>query len=567
MVRMRSSNLWGGIAIFLVVLLAGGSAVVGNTIYVDDDGPADFNNIQAAISDANDGDTVLVADGTYTGPGNLNIDFLGKAITVRSENGPENCIIDSEQQGCGFYLHTSENTTSVIDGFSIVNGIGLVKPDSTGWDIPMGGGILCLDSSPTIRNCSIFNNGNTDYFRYGGSGGGIYSEGSAVIENCKIFDNYAWCGGGIYCTGGSPRVRNCIIRGNGICWGAGVSCVESGTFTNCLISGNRGGSDYSNGGASGGHFVNCVIANNLVGSGLHDGTATNCILWGNILWDNSPSQASGSTVIDYSNVQGGWPGEGNIDADPCFADPGYWDPNGTPEYPYDDFFVPGDYHLKSQGGRYDPNIQTWVYDDVTSPCIDVGDSMTPIGAEPFPNGGVVNMGAYGATEEACKSYFGEPPCETIVAGDINGDCEVDFVDFSLMALHWCESGSAEPTMTYQIGECTGRSDSKAQLTTEPTRFSVEVQGSYIHFEDVIPGNCCAEKLELQTTLEDDLIILFEDEYLDSPCRCMCSYPTSATLGPFDDGTYRLDVYKREFVGGQAVFTISVGSTTITIGPG
>ena len=177
------------------------------------------------------------------------------------------------------------------------------------------------------------------------------------------------------------------------------------------------------------------------------------------------------------------------------------------------------------------------------------------------------MGAYGGTVEASKSYFGKPPCEIIVAGDINGDCEVNFLDLCIMGLHWCESGGAAPTVKYQVGECTGRSDSKTQLTNEPTRFSVEVRGSYIHFEDVIAGNCCPDKLEVQMTLEDGVIILFEDEYVDSPCRCTCSYPTSATLGPFDDGTYRLDVYKREFVGRQVVFTASIGSTTITIGPG
>ncbi|UCG49101.1 MAG: hypothetical protein JSU94_04830, partial [Phycisphaerales bacterium] len=122
--------------------------------------------------------------------------------------------------------------------------------------------------------------------------------------------------------------------------------------------------------------------------------------------------------------------------DPCFVDIGHWDDNGTPEGTWDDFYVSGDYHLKSQAGRYDPNTQRWLSDDVTSPCIDAGDPMSPIGHEPFPNGGIVNMGAYGGTAEASKSYFGEPPCETIVAGDINGDCIVDFKDFRLIALHW-----------------------------------------------------------------------------------------------------------------------------------
>ena len=80
-------------------------------------------------------------------------------------------------------------------------------------------------------------------------------------------------------------------------------------------------------------------------------------------------------------------------------------------------------------------------DEVTSPCIDAGDPMSLIGPEPFPNGGIINMGAYGGTVEASKSYFGEPPCETIVAGDINGDCEINFEDFRLMALHWCEDNN------------------------------------------------------------------------------------------------------------------------------
>ena len=112
---------------------------------------------------------------------------------------------------------------------------------------------------------------------------------------------------------------------------------------------------------------------------------------------------------------------GNIDIDPCFADAGA-----------------DDYHLKSQGGRYNPSIGTWIYDDVTSRCIDAGNPMTPIGDELFPNGGIINAGVYGGTAEASKSYFGEPVCEVIVAGDINGDCIVDFRDFLFIALHWCE---------------------------------------------------------------------------------------------------------------------------------
>ena len=63
----------------------------------------------------------------------------------------------------------------------------------------------------------------------------------------------------------------------------------------------------------------------------------------------------------------------------------------------------GDYHLKSQGGRYNVINQTWVTDDVTSPCIDAGDPNSAVGDEPEPNGGRINIGAYGGTAEASKS--------------------------------------------------------------------------------------------------------------------------------------------------------------------
>ncbi|MFQ6043234.1 MAG: hypothetical protein ACE5PV_20475, partial [Candidatus Poribacteria bacterium] len=107
--------------------------------------PSDYDTIQAAIDDASDGDEIVVADGIYTGSGNKNIDLLGKAITVRSENGPENCIIDCENNGRGFFVHRGEGLDSVVKGFSIVNGSTAGKfPDNN------GGGILCYSASPTI---------------------------------------------------------------------------------------------------------------------------------------------------------------------------------------------------------------------------------------------------------------------------------------------------------------------------------------------------------------------------------------------------------------------------------
>ena len=370
------------------------------TITVDDDGPGDFSSIQAAIDDANDGDTIIVSDGTYTGAANRGIEFFGKAITVRSENGPDTCIVDCQQQDRGFFFQHGEDANAVLDGLTIENGREY-----------FGGGINCQDSSPTIRNCII--NANRAIWHIscdpmsgiciysGAEGGGIYSgESSPLITNCIISNNTADSdGGGLRCYSRgepslSPILKNCIITGN--------QAAEYGDgLYGCL-----------------GEISNCTILNN-VGHGLrHCGNRIkNCIIWGNA------DDLSKYTYATYSCIEDGDAGVGNISSDPCFAD-----------------LNNGDYHLKSQGGRWNPNEERWTTDEVTSLCIDAGDSITPIGFEPFPNGGIVNMGAYGGTAEASKSYFGGPPCETIVAGDINGDCRVDYLDFRFIALHWLEGG-------------------------------------------------------------------------------------------------------------------------------
>jgi hypothetical protein len=78
-------------------------------------------------------------------------------------------------------------------------------------------------------------------------------------------------------------------------------------------------------------------------------------------------------------------------------------------------------------------------DDIGSPCIDAGNPNSLIGYEPLPNGGVLDVRAYDGTAQASKSYFGGPVCKAIIAGDINGDCMVDFIDLALMNRHRFES--------------------------------------------------------------------------------------------------------------------------------
>ena len=151
----------------LLLLLTSPTNTTARTIYVDDDGPADFNNIQAAIDDSNDGDMVIVLDSTYRGTGNRLIHLRGKAITVCSQNGPAKCVIDCWPE-VGFYIREGEGESSVVRGFTITRGQG--EP---------AGGILTWGSSPTIINNVIKGN-------YGGAIDCYYGASPRIINNIIV---------------------------------------------------------------------------------------------------------------------------------------------------------------------------------------------------------------------------------------------------------------------------------------------------------------------------------------------------------------------------------------------
>ncbi len=233
--------------------------------------PAMFPTIQAGIFWAVDGDIVLVAPGTYREI----IEFYGKEITLQSEAGADVTVIDGMSLWSVVTFSWGENENSVIDGFTIRNGSGTffiegVCPPYS--EFIAGGGIYC-SSSPTIANCKITGNSAADY------GGGIYcSESSPTITNCTISDNWSRRGGGIKSNNSTPTITNCTVSGNSaieIC--GGIYCDYSHPTT----------------------------------------TITNCIFWG-----NTPYGIGGSPTVSYSDVQGGYIGEGNIDADPLFVGEG-----------------------------------------------------------------------------------------------------------------------------------------------------------------------------------------------------------------------------------------------------
>ncbi|MBN1359708.1 MAG: right-handed parallel beta-helix repeat-containing protein [Sedimentisphaerales bacterium] len=362
--------------------------------------------------------------------------------------GPGLTIVDGQQKGPCVSLDGF--TEGVISGFTLRNGAGTY-----------GGGIWCVNSSVTIRDCAFVENataaaGAAIYvdtsssadisdcafsWNSGYNGGAIASFAAAEIRSCyfqangaatfggaiyaqsggnvtRIVDctftgdasagyagNSSMFGGALYIFHGTATIDSCLFEANHADRDGGAVCADGNceaAFINCIFNGNDtrgcGGAIATRQGQSHAIVTNCTFSGNTArypGGGLCDrdnlgAAATNCIFWG-----NTPDQIDGGASVGYSDVQGDWPGEGNIDADPLFADPDA-----------------GDYHLKSQAGRWATGgrfSSSWVRDGVTSPCIDAGDPDNPVGEEPEPNGGRINMGAYGGTAEASKSPLGGPP--------------------------------------------------------------------------------------------------------------------------------------------------------------
>ncbi len=204
----------------------------GDVIVVKPDGTGDYPTIQAAIDAALEGDTVVATDGTYTGAGNRDIDFLGKAITVRSENGPESCIIDCQNLGRGFYFYNLEGPDTILEGFTITNGYVDLR----------GGAIRLLCSSHTIRNCIFYRNSsgtNGGAFHCGYSSTCGLSSNPTVID-CAFIENtcYSGAGGGaVYGSSSGAVFRNCIFERNNSNSG-GAIYGSSATFINCVITNN-----------------------------------------------------------------------------------------------------------------------------------------------------------------------------------------------------------------------------------------------------------------------------------------------------------------------------------------
>ena len=513
----------------------------GDDIDVDDpydllNEPTRFENSYHVVNGSNT-DVNAVLDGLTITGGNINSwgpwqyrdDYGGGMYDEFGRLTISNCTFsgNSARSGGGMYNFRSSPTLTSCTfshNYAFEDGGGMYNHFSSPSIISCkfrenvassGGGLYNNSSSPTITNCTFSKN---EAGGGGGGGGGMYNlynsspklsectfvknvskaegggisdtsygqpHGAATLTNCRFIGNIAVKGGGMFMGRGRPTLTNCMFIGNSADFGgAAAHCdLAIATYSKCTFAANS---------AQYGKAIYCsswwytripniVRLNNCIvwdgGEEIYNDNDNNSIITPEPPFPGAPtgqeesSNESNSIITSiYSDVQGGWLGKGNIDVDPCFADA-----NNV------------DYHLKSQAGRWDANEGRWTKDEVTSPCIDAGNTNSPVGLEPFPNGGVINMGAYGCTVEASKSYFGQPVCETLVAGDINGDCIVNFKDLAFMAFHWLEDRGAANSKTiiedgieyyvktdksiYELGEHTEILYRITNLTDEQWRIS------------------------------------------------------------------------------------------------
>jgi len=549
--------------LILVCLLVFGLPTAGQAArvwWVDDDGPADFHNIQDAITASWHGDTIIVKPGTYS----QNLFFSGRAVTVRSEDpnvpGVVQSTIITAGSGYSVTFDFLEGNSSIITGFTItgrgihcygasptiskniikdcaVNGIygegnaapvisdNTIKSNAeigiyfcngpiTGNTISGNGcGIACCNSP--ITNNIISNNYNT--IPGFGLGGGLYNCYGNITGN-TIANNYAsYSGGGLYgCIG---DISNNTITGNRANSDGGGLFNCQGNIGNNIIAGNVG---YHGGGLCNcGGFTYNIYNNTITGNRAdYGGAIYNCsgFVRNNILAFNQAIEVGGiygpcdNSYNAFWNNQGGNFGGGAVPSpkdmviDPRFAVEGQWDSRGTPD-PSDDLWINGDYHVKSETGRWDPNSQFWVKDAATSQCIDAGDPNSVWTAELWPHGKRINLGAYGGTPEASMSLrldlgnvadidndglvdFNDMALLTemwlsdqiLLAEDLNRDRIVNLADFAILAANWRPGAPAPNPMTWATTTPYATSPySIAMVATTAT--STDWSGVEYYFED------------------------------------------------------------------------------------
>lgn len=259
----RLSNFsYGALFVTIAISFALNEQLGAKTLRV----PSEYPNIQNGIDSSGPGDTVLVADGIYSGEGNREINSAGKLVIVLSENGPESTIIELMHSYRGFIFNSSESRKTVLKGFTIQNG-----------SHRKGAGIFCTNSSPTIANCILRNN-TAGASREKGVGGGMYcgTGSSPRVINCLFIGNSAMLGGGLMIEStASPRIVQSKFIENSCSKGSGgavaIADNSSPEFSSCTFRSNwakfGGGAVLSTGGSKPDIYWSLIVRNSTLRGG------------------------------------------------------------------------------------------------------------------------------------------------------------------------------------------------------------------------------------------------------------------------------------------------------------
>jgi len=272
------------------------STALADTWTVDDDGKADFDNIQAAIDAASDGDEIVVMPGTYTNTEEEGVNMLGKAVTLRSTDPLDPDVVAStiingkNQDGC-IVCWSGETNQTIILGFTITN--------------EYGPGMLCINTNPAVTRCVFLNN-----VAEGGAGMFLVNNSNPILTLCIFESNVSlkWAGA-FYCYNSNPTLVECTFNNNiGEWWTGGMGLhTSSPHLTKCTFSNNsaeEGGGAISNLSNSSPILTDCVFINNvseLGAGGIYNEGNSNPLLTDCTFSNNANGYGYGGGISSYND--------------------------------------------------------------------------------------------------------------------------------------------------------------------------------------------------------------------------------------------------------------------------
>ena len=355
----RLSTMAAQFAAF-IVLVCGITTAAGAaaTLYVSNTpGPGEYESIGAACNAASDGDTILIKDGAYSGHDNIQIGIISNLpnVTIASVNGASHVTIDLQGSDPAFYFSSGNNSATKIQGLTIENGNSKNANGGVGNSV-----IQCATgSSPVISQC-VFQNNTAEY---NGFTAVVYfgtNNASPTFTQCQFLNNTfpGGIGGALYIGAGSVTVSQCLFDGNstddpgGFGSGGAIAIGTNGSQTHVTlindvfrnnVSGLFGAAIYEQSGNATDPTIdieNCSFnGNRFTNTGSDfvsycaavDGSNGNWTINNSILYgDDTTAEfglylaavASSTVRIQNSDIQGGYSGTGNIDADPLYLFPG-----------------------------------------------------------------------------------------------------------------------------------------------------------------------------------------------------------------------------------------------------